>query len=120
MLNFPHRQQDDDFLLWQLLQFDTSRDIDYCTIKVSLCINSNSITRSQAWHSIDVHDTLRESICIDILMLDNEQILTCDIIAQTVLLYVLLRFIYMYCTLDTIHTVHCTHSTCSLFPCFRC
>jgi hypothetical protein len=59
-----------------------------------------------------VHDTLRESICIDILMLSNEQILTCDIIAHTVLLYVLLCFIYMYILyiLYTVHTVH--------VPCF--
>ena len=37
----------------------------------------------------------------------------CDIIAHSVLLYVL------FClTVHTIHAVHCTHSTCSLFPCF--
>ena len=43
----------------------------------------------------------------------------CDLIAHTVLLYVLFCLIYMYCTLHALyilHTVHCTYYTyCTLY-----
>ena len=44
----------------------------------------------------------------------------CDLIAHTVLLYVLFCLTYMYCTLYVLYILHTAHSTCSLFPCFRC